>query len=132
MTDRVRLETVAPPVLGKEIDPGPVSPLGRAPAFLLEASGTVQRKRRYYFPTRDLLMMAVLAALGGIASTYIQTLANALHAALGFPGATQVLAGLHVIWIVLAVGLTGKEGQAPSPASSKALWSSCPATPTVS
>jgi len=70
----------------------------------------VQRKRRYYFPTRDLLMMAVLAALGGIASTYIQTLANALHAALGFPGATQVLAGLHVIWIVLAVGLTGKEG----------------------
>jgi ABC-type thiamin/hydroxymethylpyrimidine transport system permease subunit len=76
----------------------------------LEAKGTVQRKRRYYFSTRDLLMMAVLAALGGIASTYIQTLANAVHAALGFPGATQVLAGLHVIWIVLAVGLTGKEG----------------------
>jgi ABC-type thiamin/hydroxymethylpyrimidine transport system permease subunit len=76
----------------------------------LEAKDTVQRKRRYYFSTRDLLMMAVLAALGGIASTYIQTLANAVHAALGFPGATQVLAGLHVIWIVLAVGLTGKEG----------------------
>jgi ABC-type thiamin/hydroxymethylpyrimidine transport system permease subunit len=70
----------------------------------------VQRRRHYYFSTRDLLMMAVLAALGGIASTYIQALANAVHAALGFPGATQVLAGLHVIWIVLAVGLTGKEG----------------------
>jgi ABC-type thiamin/hydroxymethylpyrimidine transport system permease subunit len=69
-----------------------------------------QRTRRYYFSTRDLLMMAVLAALGGVASTYIQTLANAVHAALGFPGATQILAGLHVIWIVLAVGLTGKEG----------------------
>jgi ABC-type thiamin/hydroxymethylpyrimidine transport system permease subunit len=69
-----------------------------------------QRSRRYYFSTRDLLMMAVLAALGGVASTYIQTLANAVHAALGFPGATQILAGLHVIWIVLAVGLTGKEG----------------------
>ena len=55
-------------------------------------------------------MMAVLAALGGVASTYIQTLANALHAALGFPGATQVLAGLHVLWIVLAVGLTRKPG----------------------
>jgi len=66
--------------------------------------------KKYYFSTRDLLMMAVLAALGGVASTYIQTLANAVHAALGFPGATQVLAGLHVIWIVLAVGLTGKQG----------------------
>ncbi|HUV73606.1 MAG TPA: ECF transporter S component [Anaerolineae bacterium] len=66
--------------------------------------------RRYYFSTRDLLMMAVLAALGGVASTYVQTLANAAHAALGFPGATQALAGLHVVWIVLAVGLTGKQG----------------------
>jgi len=70
----------------------------------------VQRRRRYYFSTRDLLMIAVLAALGGVASTYIQTLANAVHAALGFPGATQVLAGLHILWLVLAVGLTGKQG----------------------
>jgi ABC-type thiamin/hydroxymethylpyrimidine transport system permease subunit len=69
-----------------------------------------QSESRYYFSTRDLLMMAVLAALGGVASTYIQALANAVHAALGFPGATQVLAGLHVIWIVLAAGLTGKQG----------------------
>jgi ABC-type thiamin/hydroxymethylpyrimidine transport system permease subunit len=70
----------------------------------------VAQGRRYYFSTRDLLMMAVLAALGGVAGTYIQTLANAVHAALGFPGATQVLAGLHVVWLVLAVGLTGKRG----------------------
>jgi ABC-type thiamin/hydroxymethylpyrimidine transport system permease subunit len=78
--------------------------------FFFEAPETLAQKRRHYFSTRDLLMMAVLAALGGVASTYIQTLANALHAALGFPGATQVLAGLHVLWIVLAVGLTGKQG----------------------
>jgi ABC-type thiamin/hydroxymethylpyrimidine transport system permease subunit len=76
----------------------------------LEAQETVARRRGYYFSTRDLLMMAVLAALGGVASTYIQTLANAVHAALGFPGATQTLAGLHVVWIVLAAGLTGKRG----------------------
>ncbi len=91
-----------PPVLGKEIDCGPVS-LCKAPALSM-------KMKNYYFSTRDLLMMAVLAALGGVGSTYIQTLANAIHAALGFPGATQVLAGLHVIWIVLAVGLTGKQG----------------------
>lgn len=66
--------------------------------------------KKYYFSTRDLLMMAVLAALGGVASTYIQALANTIHAAVGFPGATQILAGLHVIWIILAVGLTGKQG----------------------
>jgi ABC-type thiamin/hydroxymethylpyrimidine transport system permease subunit len=83
--------------------------LGKAPALLMKMKDA-QPKSRYYFSTRDLLMMAVLAALGGVASTYIQALANAVHAALGFPGATQVLSGLHVIWIVLAVGLTGKKG----------------------
>ncbi|NIN69056.1 MAG: hypothetical protein GTO63_31090 [Anaerolineae bacterium] len=70
----------------------------------------MQRRSGHYFSTRDLLMMAVLAALGGITSTYVQALANAVHAALGFPGATQVLAGVHVIWLILAVGLTGKHG----------------------
>jgi ABC-type thiamin/hydroxymethylpyrimidine transport system permease subunit/DMSO/TMAO reductase YedYZ molybdopterin-dependent catalytic subunit len=84
--------------------------LGKAPALFLQVQETVARRRAYYFSTRDLLMMAVLAALGGVASTYVQTLANAAHAALGFPGATQVLAGLHVVWLVLAVGLTGKQG----------------------
>lgn len=108
VTDRVRLETVVPPVLGKEIFLAGGS-LGKAPAFFLQMRES-KIKPRYYFSTRDLLMMAVLAALGGVASTYIQALANAVHAALGFPGTTQVLAGLHVLWIVLAVGLTGKQG----------------------
>lgn len=67
-------------------------------------------QKRYYFTTRDLLIMAVLAALGGVASTYINALGDAVEAILGFPGATQWAAGLHVIWIVLAIAITGKPG----------------------
>ncbi|MCB2203087.1 ECF transporter S component [bacterium] len=66
--------------------------------------------KNYYFSTRDLLVMAVLAALGGVASTYINTLSDAVNAILGFPGASQWAAGLHVIWIVLAMAITGKPG----------------------
>lgn len=67
-------------------------------------------KSPLYFSTRDLLIMAVLAALGGVASTYINTLGDAIHAALGLPGATQWAAGLHIIWIVLSVGILKKPG----------------------
>lgn len=67
-------------------------------------------KRTFYFSTRDLLIMAVLAAMGGVASTYINAVGNAVHAALGFPGATQWAAGLHTIWIVLAMGILRKTG----------------------
>jgi len=54
--------------------------------------------------------MAVLSALGGVASTYVNTISDAVQAALGFPGATQWAAGLHVIWIVLAMGIISKPG----------------------
>jgi len=54
--------------------------------------------------------MAVLSALGGVASTYINTLSDTVHAILGFPGASQWAAGLHVIWIVLAMGIVRKTG----------------------
>lgn len=66
--------------------------------------------KSFYFSTRDLLIMAILAALGGVASTYINTLSDAVHAVLGVPGATQWAAGLHVIWIVLAMGILRKPG----------------------
>jgi len=32
--------------------------------------------RRYYFSTRDLLMMAALAALGGVVSTYVNAIGD--------------------------------------------------------
>lgn len=65
---------------------------------------------RYYFTTRDLFMMAALAALGGITSTYINAFGDLVQSAVGFAGTTQWAAGLHVLWLVLAVGFVGKPG----------------------
>jgi energy-coupling factor transport system substrate-specific component len=66
--------------------------------------------RRTYFSTRDLLMMAALAALGGVVSTYVNAIGDFFQSILGFPGATQWAAGLHILWLTLAVGLTRKQG----------------------
>jgi hypothetical protein len=75
----------------------------------LSIEGTVDRPD-YYFTTRDLLLMAALAALGGITSTAINTLGDAVQSVIGFAGTTQWAAGLHVLWLTLAVGFTGKLG----------------------
>ncbi|MBN1247597.1 MAG: ECF transporter S component [Anaerolineae bacterium] len=65
---------------------------------------------RYIFSTRDLLMMAALAALGGVTGTYINAIGDFLQSILGFAGTTQWAAGLHVLWLTLAMGLVGKTG----------------------
>ncbi len=63
-----------------------------------------------HYSTRDLLVMAVLAALGGVTSTYVNAVSDAVHAALGIPGGSQWAAGLHVLWIVLSMGILRKLG----------------------
>ncbi|MGC9469429.1 MAG: ECF transporter S component [Anaerolineae bacterium] len=67
-------------------------------------------RRQTYFSTRDLLMMATLAALGGVVGTYVNAIGDVVQSALGFAGTTQWAAGLHVLWLTLAVGLTRKLG----------------------
>ena len=67
-------------------------------------------QRRTYYSTRDLLMMAALAALGGVVSTYVNAVGDFFQSILGFSGTTQWAAGLHVLWLTLAVGLTRKQG----------------------
>jgi energy-coupling factor transport system substrate-specific component len=68
------------------------------------------KEKRYYLSTRDLLMMAALAALGGVTSTYVNAVGDFVQSIVGFAGTTQWAAGLHVLWLTLAVGLTGKLG----------------------
>ena len=70
----------------------------------------IPQKSKFYFSTRDLLIMAVLSALGGVTSTYINSISDVVHAMLGLPGASQWASGLHVLWIVLAMGITGRPG----------------------
>lgn len=70
----------------------------------------MKQKHTYYFSTRDLLMMAALAALGGVTGTYINAVGDLLQSVLGFAGGMQWAAGFHVLWPVLAVGLTRKLG----------------------
>ncbi len=66
---------------------------------------------KYYFTTRDLLTIAILASLGGVMSTYVGYLANVINRLVGVPyGAGQVVAGLHILWLVLMLALTGKKG----------------------
>jgi ABC-type thiamin/hydroxymethylpyrimidine transport system permease subunit len=66
--------------------------------------------KHYYFTTRDLFLMAALAALGGITSTYINAIGDLVQSAIGFAGTTQWAAGLHILWLVLAMGFVGKPG----------------------
>lgn len=65
-----------------------------------------------YFSTRDLMMMAALAAVGGVAGTYINFVGDLFQSILGFAGTTQWAAGLHVIWIMLAAAIVRKPGAA--------------------
>ncbi len=66
---------------------------------------------KYFLSTKDLVTIAILSALGGALSTYIGYLGNLINRIIGVPfGAGQFMAGLHVIWIVLAVAITRKKG----------------------
>lgn len=66
---------------------------------------------KYYFTTRDLLTVAILASLGGVMSTYVQYLANVINRLVGVPyGAGEIVAGLHIFWLVLMAAITKKPG----------------------
>ncbi len=72
----------------------------------------MDRTNTHYFTTRDLMMMAALASLGGISSTYINMIGDIFQSVLGFAGTTQWAAGFHIIWIMLAAALINKPGAA--------------------
>jgi len=58
---------------------------------------------RERFGVRDLVLIALLAAAGGVLSTYIGYLGNLINRLVGVPfGAGQLIAGLHIVWALLA------------------------------
>lgn len=64
------------------------------------------------FTLHELLIIAALAALGGVTSSTVSLLRAAVRAIFPFPGGMQALAGVHVLWLVVAVGVVPKPGVA--------------------
>lgn len=60
---------------------------------------------------RDLVLIALLAAIGGVLSTYIGYIGNLINRLFGVPfGAGQLIAGLHVLWPIFARLAIGRFG----------------------
>jgi len=72
----------------------------------------LDKREKNYFNTHDLMLMAALAAVGGITSTYINMIGDFFQSFLGFAGTTQWAAGLHIIWLMLAALMIRKPGAA--------------------
>ena len=67
---------------------------------------------RFYFGTRDVFVITTLACLGAAMSIVLGHIGAALRASIGSPGAMQLLAGLHVLWLALAALIVPKRGAA--------------------
>lgn len=68
-------------------------------------------ERRYRFDVRDIVLIALFSAAGGVLSTYIGYLGNLVNRLFGVPfGAGQLIAGLHIVWPLLARALVGRFG----------------------
>lgn len=66
---------------------------------------------KYYYSTRDLLIIAVLSAIGGMFSVYMgYVIAEAYGAMRVWFPVGESLSGIHLIFIVLALGITNKKG----------------------
>jgi ABC-type thiamin/hydroxymethylpyrimidine transport system permease subunit len=66
---------------------------------------------RHRFDIRDIVLMALLSAVGGVLSTYIGYLGNLVNRLFGVPfGAGQLISGLHIVWPLLARALIGRFG----------------------
>ena len=60
---------------------------------------------------RDLVLVALLSAVGGVLSTYVGYLGNLINRLFGVPfGAGQLIAGVHVLWPLLARAMLRKFG----------------------
>ena len=67
--------------------------------------------RRRGFSTRDWASIAILSSLGATLSVTANYAGDILKAMPFLPfGSKQLIAGVHVLWITLAISLTGKTG----------------------
>ncbi len=70
-----------------------------------------QSSTRSRFDLRDLVLIALLSAVGGVLSTYVGYLGNLINRLFGVPfGAGQLIAGVHVLWPLLARAIVRRFG----------------------
>ena len=69
-------------------------------------------QRAHHFTLHELLVIAALAALGGVSGSAVSWIGASVRAITGLPGNLQFMAGIHILWLVLAVGLIRKPGAA--------------------
>ncbi len=68
-------------------------------------------QRKPLLDVREIVLVALLASVGGVLSTYVGYIGNLINRLFGLPfGAGQLIAGLHVLWPILARSLTGRFG----------------------
>lgn len=68
------------------------------------------KTQNYYYNTNDLVMIALFSALGGVLSTFVGYLGNLINQIIGIPwGGGQIVAGLHVFWIIFIYLLTDRK-----------------------
>ncbi len=67
------------------------------------------RKILNYFTVRDLILIAAMAALGVALKPVISPVVHLITTPLQIPGGS-LAGGLYMMWIVVAMGLTGKRG----------------------
>ena len=69
--------------------------------------------RRRLFSSRELALVIILSSLGAVVSVPVGHAGNFLKAIAGMPpGASQLLAGIHVLWLILAAVLVERRGAA--------------------
>jgi len=69
------------------------------------------KEKRPLLEIREIVLVALLASIGGVLSTYVGYIGNLINRLFGVPfGAGQLIAGLHVLWPILARLLIGKFG----------------------
>ena len=68
------------------------------------------KKKRPYFETSDLVIIALFSSLGGIFSTFTGYFANLLNSILGIPfGGGQIFSGIHIFWLIFILLLTDRK-----------------------
>jgi len=103
---RVKQETALPPVFGKAVFLQLIDAI-----FPNNNTGENCLMKRKHFLTEELILIAVIAALGLAAKPLIKTLTKFVSTPMGLPGGA-LGGGFYMMWLTLSMALTKRFGAA--------------------